>query len=107
MQIDQWLCFYIRNTSNANEFETTTNYIINHIRRTYNKGKDITDALEKEAMPNFKAIKPRLQKSDADKQEDHDLEDKDFKIEYKIDMEEHKKRVKAFEDNLDKAYGLL
>ena len=93
--------------SNANEFETTTNFIINHIRRTYNKGKDIADVLEKEAMPNFKAVKPRLQKSTADKPEDWDLEDEEFKMEYKIDMEEHKKRIKVFEENFDKAFGLL
>ena len=43
----------------------------------------------------------------ADKQEDCDLEDEEFRLEYKFDMEEHKKRVKVFEENLNKAYLLL
>ena len=39
--------YYIGSNKNASDYKTTTNYLINHIRKTYNKGDAIATAIEK------------------------------------------------------------
>ena len=39
--------YYLGSSSQASDYETTTDCIINYIKKTYSDGKDIADALTK------------------------------------------------------------
>ena len=51
---------------NASEFNTNARFIINYIRRTYDEGRDIADALEKGKDMDFDAIAPIMKPITAD-----------------------------------------
>ena len=52
----------------ASDFELTNDYLINHIRKTYDTGNNIAKALEAEAKFDLTTVRPTLkvsQESDA------------------------------------------
>ena len=51
--------YYVGNNRQATDFETTTEFIINHIKKTYSHGIDIAAALS--SIYHIKPIIPHLQ----------------------------------------------
>ena len=58
--------FNFGSAKNASEFNTNARFIINYIRRTYDEGRDIADALEKGKDMDFEAIAPIMKPITAD-----------------------------------------
>ena len=38
--------YYLGSSKQASDFESTTEFIINHVKKTYNHGRDIAEALK-------------------------------------------------------------
>jgi len=97
--------YYLGSATQASDYETTTSFIINHIMKTYTRGRDIAEASETLEELDFTTSKPTLKKSietDADLKK---TEEKQFEYEFKDDYAEYRKRL--YSDNKVKAYALL
>ena len=104
--------YYLGSSSQASDYETTTDYIINHIKKTYSDGKDIADALTKLVHPDTTQWKPSLQVSviAGDAPEDvirREVENRQFEIEFKQELSRYSSRKQQYSENLLKAYALI
>ena len=55
--------FYVGSSKQASDYEVTANFVINHIKKTYDYGKDIGDALKELKVPDVKLWETTLQAS--------------------------------------------
>lgn len=104
--------YNIGSSSQASDYETTTDFVINHIKKTYESGRDIANALETLTPVNTALWRPSLQVSvipgnDDDAVAQRELEDKEFEMIFKNEVSWYGKRMQQYEDNLVKAYALL
>ena len=104
--------YYLGSSKQASDFESTTEFIINHIKKTYNHGRDIAEALKTLEPVDRTDWAPQLQVSivmgnDADAIRQRQAEDRQYEIEFKEDLSRYRKRVDDYEDNLVKAYALI
>jgi hypothetical protein len=99
--------FYIGSSKQASDYEITAEFVVNHIKKTFDRGNNISEALRTLVKPDTDAWKSTLKMSvDADtniKQQ----EDKQFEMECKAELNQAMKRRRAFEDNTFKAHALL
>ena len=99
--------FYLGTAKAASDFELTKDYLINHIRKTYDTRDDIAKALETEAEFDLSTVQPMLKvsrESDAMKKA---AENKEFEMEQAADMELFAKQKRCYSNNKIKAYALL
>ena len=90
-------------------------YLILHIRKTYENGRDITDTIENQEPFNFDSSAPKLKISTTVKTMDTTSEEKlevkhendQHKIEYKAELQLHLKQKSHYCTNLGKAYAFL
>ena len=104
--------YYIGNSKQASDCKTTTEFIINHIKKTYNHGKDIAEALNELKPVDQADWALQLEVSvipgnDADLIRRRDGENRQFELEFKEDWTRYQKRVDDYKDNLTKAYALI
>jgi len=104
--------YYLGSASQASDYETTTDYVINYIKKTYSDGKDIADALTKLKAPDINTWKPSLQASlivgtDPKDIIKRDTENRQFEIEFKQELSRYSSRKQQYEENLVKAYALI
>ena len=99
--------YYLGSSKQASDYETTTEYLINHIKKVFDYGNDIGTSLKLLEPINTSAWKPRMQVSIATTEEDHAAENRQYEIEFKADYDTYSKRVQAYENNNTKAYALL
>ena len=55
--------FYVGSSTQASDYEVTANFVINHIKKTYDYGKDIGDVLKELKVPDIKLWVTTLQGS--------------------------------------------
>ena len=100
--------YFLGSAKQAADYETTTEFLINHIKKTFNYGIDIGTALESpESVYSVDQHKPVLQVS---KDPDADIKEaanKQFEIEFKEDYGAFTKRKQSYELNMTKAYAFL
>lgn len=99
--------FYLGSAKQASDFETTAEYLINHIKGTYDYGQDIATALTQETPCDMTAFKPTIKvsrRSDADAKA---AENRQFEIEFKEDFSLYRKREQTYKNNTSKAYAFL
>ena len=70
--------FYIGSNKQASDFETTREYILNHIKRTYEYGRDISETLRTQAKINTDTWKPKLKISAKTDQAEKKAEERQF-----------------------------
>jgi hypothetical protein len=100
--------YYIGTSKQATDYETNTQFIINHIKKTYEKGgEDIAEALEDLEHINLKSQAPKLQSSTATDPAVNERENKQYEIDYKEDKARHTSRVETYKSNKTRAYGLI
>ena len=88
--------FYVGSSKQASDFKTTSEFRINHIKKTFDRGNDIAEVLRTLAPQDvdlWKATLKFIGSSDATvaKQEDRQLE-----IEFKADLDEYMKRKRMY-----------
>ena len=78
--------FYVGSSKQASDFETTNNFLVNYVKRTYVRGNDIAEALRNMELPDTGNWKPNLRigtSLDADeKKREEKLNELDYKAEY-------------------------
>ena len=72
--------YYLGSATQASDFTTTTEFIIGHIKQSFENGKDIGDALEEYAHPDMNQWKPSMEVSIATTPEMRELEMEENKV---------------------------
>lgn len=99
--------YYIGSAKQASDFTTTTEYIINYIRRTFTQGNDIANALETREEVNMTDFMPVLQQSVEQDPTKAAIENKQYEILYRAEISKYVERSTLYEANKDKAFALL
>ena len=80
---------------------------MNHIKKTFDRGNDIAEALRMHVKQDPDSWKPTLMLSTADDPEVKAVENEQIKMEYKAELDEAMKRKRMYQENMFKAYALL
>ena len=76
----------------ASDYEITTEFVINHIRKTYTDGEDNATALETLQDIDVKEWKPRIETSVELDDQIRATEQKQFDMEHKMECDDFMKR---------------
>ena len=99
--------YYLGSAKQASDYEKTTEFLINHIKKTFTFGSDIATALEKLEEFDVSPYKPSLYISTRTVAAEKAAQDKQFEIEFKAEYDAFMKRKQALETNMSKAYAFL
>jgi hypothetical protein len=99
--------YYLGSARQAADYEVTTDYLINYIKKTFTCGSDIGTSLSELREFNMNVHKPTLQMSVEEDADMRALEDKQLEIEFKAEFDAFIKRKQALEMNKTKAYAFL
>ena len=105
--------YRVGSARNASECVTNTKFILNHIELTFEEGLDIATAIRNGEEYDFDSIKPALQTSSVNKDQDvaskilYDTEMEQFKLEFKIKYEKYNGRINQYRRNKTSAAALL
>jgi hypothetical protein len=99
--------FYVGSSKQASDFETTSEFLINHIKKTFDRGNDIAEALRKLEPQSTEQWKPILRFSDSEDVLFAKQEDRQNEMVFKADLDEFMKRKRMYENNLFKSYALI
>jgi hypothetical protein len=99
--------YYIGTSKQVNDYNATTKYLINHIKKSYKYGEDIGNALEERSSLQFKIPMPRLMTSVNEDDQERSLENEQFKILYKAEIDSYVKRKDTYLSNIGNAYALI
>ena len=99
--------FYIGTNKQAAEFEIAAEFIINYIKRTFERGNDIAETLRTLTKQDTHEWMPKLKMSKAEDEETRRTENRQHELEYKALLDEAIKRKEKYHQNLYKAYAFL
>ena len=99
--------FYIGTNKQAAEFEIAAEFIINYIKRTFERGNDIAETLRTLTKQDTHEWMPKLKMSKAEDEETRRTENRQHELEYKALLDEAIKRKETYNQNLYKAYAFL
>ena len=102
--------YYIGSPKQASNYTTVTKFLINYIRKTYNNGNDITNALEDGKTVNTELWRPSLSVSMKDltsQKAQFEAKTEEFKILYKAKLDSWIRRKDTYRSNVSKSYALL
>ena len=99
--------YYLGSVRQAADYETTTQYLVNHIKATFDYGIDIATALDDLQPFDASVHKPKLSVSRSTNDETKAAANRQFEIEFKAELDVYMKRKQAYENNLTKAYAFL
>ncbi len=99
--------FYVGSSKQASDFETTSEFLINHVKKTFDRGNDIAEALRTLLPQDTELWKPVLGFSNDANEVVAKQEDRQNEIEFKANLDEFMKRKRMYENNLFKAYALI
>ena len=99
--------YYVGSARQASDYEITTEFVINHIRKTYTDGENIATALETLEDLDVNEWKPTIETSVELDDQIRATEQKQFDIEYKMEYDDFMKGKKSYKNNKTKAYGLI
>ena len=98
-------CFYVGSSKQASDFETTSEFILNYVKKTYHRGNDISESLRELKKTDTNLWKPKLQFSTETEDEAKKRENRQFELEHKAEFDEYMKRKRDYEENVFKAYA--
>ena len=104
--INDWN-YYIGSAKQTTEFEATTEFLINHIKETYEYGNDIAKAIVNQEPPDTETWKPTLQKSRNSDPEEKETENEQYRMEFNARFNSFQKRETIYHNNVIKAYALF
>jgi secreted Zn-dependent insulinase-like peptidase len=99
--------YYLGSAKPAADYETTTDYLINHIKKTLNFGNDIGIALEELEDYDMHQHRPSLKTSISADADTKEAENKQYEIKFKAEFDAFMKRKQNYEANTTKAYAFL
>jgi len=99
--------YYVGSAKQASDYNLTTEQVINHIKKEYDRGVDIAEALRTGQNPDMTAWQPTLAVSADPDVATKAREDEQNKMVYKAELDEYMKRKRVYEDNKVKAYAFI
>ena len=99
--------YYIGSAKQASDSATVTMQLINHIRKTYTFGEDVAQALETKKPTDFKALRPKMERSEIEDKEKREVENKELEKLYEAEIAGFVKRKNTYLSNMLQAYALL
>ena len=99
--------FYVGSSKQASDYEVTAEFVVNHIKKTFERGNDVAEALRTLSKAQTNAWEPTLQISYDTDDNTKERENKQYEIKYKADLDESMRRKRSYDDNTFKAYALL
>jgi hypothetical protein len=99
--------FYVGSAKQALNYESAADFIINHIKKDYERGRDIAESLQELKKPNTNTWMPKLKGSTKKDDAAKETENRQFKMEYKAMLSEALHRICIYDDNLVKLYALI
>jgi hypothetical protein len=103
----EYYYFYIASVKQASNYETTADFITNHIKKEYARGCDIAESLQELKLPHTTTWMPNLRASTATDAAIQAIENRQYEMEYKAKLTEALLRIRILEDNLVKSYALI
>ena len=99
--------FYVGTSTQASDYETTAEFLINYVKRTFDRGNNVAETLRNLTKLETETWKPNLKVSTMTDENKREAQNKQFEIEFKAELEEYLIRKKTYEDNLFKTYALI
>ena len=92
--------YYLGSAKQASDYEATTSYLINQIKKTYAYGNDIATALDQLQHVDLSPFKPTLQSSQSKEEDVKALENEQFRLEFKTLFDVYVKREQMYLMNI-------
>jgi hypothetical protein len=99
--------YYLGSARQASDYEKTTDYQINHVRKTFSFRNNIGMALENLEEYDMLLHHPTLQVSTLTDAAAKAAEDKQFEIEFKAEYDGYMKCKQELETNMSTAHAVL
>ena len=99
--------YYIGSAKQASKYKAITEFLVNHIKETFEYGGDIAMAIVNQAPINTDLGKPRLQKSSDPDPDIKDTENEQYKMEFQANFNNYGIRDRTYTNNIMKAYALF
>ena len=99
--------FYIGSAKQASDYVNTAEYLINFIKKTYDDGNDIADALSEERDFPMKTVEPKLEVSSEKDDTKKSVEDRQNELKYNKRLYLFIKRERVYEKINTKAYAFF
>jgi hypothetical protein len=61
--VEDYLLFYVGSSKQASDYEITAEFVVNHIKKTFDRGNDIAEAIRTLVKTDTSLWKPTLQVS--------------------------------------------
>ncbi|KAL7570773.1 hypothetical protein ACA910_014403 [Epithemia clementina (nom. ined.)] len=103
--------YYLGSTKTAADYEVTTSFLMNWIRKNHEYGEDIASSLEDGAMVNPSKWEPTLRRSlnpeDSKTKKQVITENKQYEMIFKEELNRYFKRKEILSTNTVKVYAFL
>jgi hypothetical protein len=99
--------FYVGSSKQASDFQMTYKFLINYVKKTFDRGNDVAEALRTLTPENTELWEPTLQFSIATDDVVSKQENRQHELKYKANIDEFMRRKRSYDDNLFKAYALI
>jgi hypothetical protein len=91
----------------ASNYEIAADFIINHIKKEYDRGRDISETLRELERPDTNSWLPTLRTSTETEPVIRATATRQFEMEYKARLDDALRRTRIYEDNQVKSYALI
>ena len=98
--------FYVVSSKKTSDYEITAEFIVNNIKKTFDRGNDVSEALQTLVKSDTDLWKTTLNISSDTDASIKEIEDKQFGMEYKAELDEAARRNRIYKDNMFKLYAL-
>jgi hypothetical protein len=95
--------FYVGSSKQASDYEIRAEFVVNHIKKTFDRGNDIAEAIRTLIKTDTPLWKPTLLLSTDTDSVVKEREDKQFVMEYKAELNEYMRRKRTYQDITFKA----
>jgi hypothetical protein len=99
--------FYVGSSKQASDFEMTSEFLVNYVKKTFDRGNDVAEALRTLTPEDTEIWKPTLHFSTEADDTTSKQENRQYKLEYKANLDKFMRRKRSYDDNLFKAYALI
>eukprot|EP00957_Ditylum_brightwellii_P091149 6939860-Ditylum_brightwellii.AAC.1 len=99
--------FYVGTSMQASDYEMTAQFLINYVKKTFDRGNDVAETLHNLVKFETDDWKPKIKVSTEPDEDIGEVQNKQLEIEFKAELEEYLKRKRTYEDNLFKAFALI
>ena len=98
---------YVGSSWQASNYNITAEFVINHIKKTFDWVNNVTEALRKLKTTNTTDWKPTLKAILVRDATEKATEEEKIEIKYKAELNDYLKRNRSYDNNIFTAYALI